>query len=326
MVERILLKQNMKKLQYLLLLISLLFVSLSHASQLDTVRQQIVNPSTITDSLVQLPADSTSFSYIFLDTTNVNKYNIIQDSLLSMIEIDYTDLGAWFQKMEKLKKQKSVSPTIEKWHRPIWLVMALIMILVGLGLVRIFFTTTFTNVIFGYFNERVLMQISKEDNVLTSWPYIFLYIIFSFSFGLFVVVYVSAKEDLLFLTISNFTRLSIIIGVLFVAKLLLIRIISIIFEAKRLARDYITVLYIVYFNTMLILIPILILAIFLPFEYLDYLAIILGVGVFLIFSYRLSRTAMSLLSNLKFSIFYLILYLCALEIAPVLILVKSLNN
>ncbi|MCA5004356.1 DUF4271 domain-containing protein [Sphingobacterium bovistauri] len=328
MVGRILLEQIIKNKQYILLICSLLYLLPIKAFQSDTIRDisgSLVSNSHI-DSVMPSDANATSFNYIFIDTTVHAQQNVLQDSLLSLIEIEYTDLSAWFNKMDKLKRQKSVSPTVDKFHRPVWLVVALVLILVGLALVRIFFSVTFLNVVYGYFNERVLAQISKEDNMLTSWPYIFLYIIFSFSLGLFVVIYVSAKEDLLFMTISNFTRLSLVIGGLFVAKLLLIRIISVIFEAKRMARDYITVLYIVYFNTMLILIPILILAIFLPFYYLDYLAVILGIGVLLIFSYRILRTALSLLGHLKFSIFYLILYLCALEIAPILILVKSLNN
>jgi hypothetical protein len=320
------LKQIIKNKQYMLLLLLLVCIFPVRALQLGNEQSDSLQLTAHIDTNLSAPTDTTPFSYIFLDTSNLVKRNVIQDSLLSMIEIEYTDLGAWFQKMDKLKKTKTVSPTVDKWNRPGWIVAVLILLLVSIGLVRLFFYSTFLNIIYGYFNERVLAQISKEDNVLTSWPYIFLYIIFSFSLGLFVVIYVSAKEDILFLTINNFGRLSLVIGGLFVAKLLLIRIISIIFEVKRLARDYVTVLYIVYFNTMLFLIPLLILAIFLPFAYLDYLAIILGVGAFLIFSYRMVRTALNLLGNLKFSIFYLILYLCALEIAPILILVKTLNN
>src|SRR5690606_30840079 len=138
--------------------------------------------------------------------------------------------------------------------------------------------------------------------------------------------YTTLFRSISFLTFNNFIRLSGFIGVLFVAKLLLIRFISVIFEAEKLARDYITVLYVVYFNSMIFLTPLLILAIFLPFFYLDYLLIFLVVCTVLLFSYRLIRTAWSLLGNLKFSIFYLILYLCALEIAPILILVKTLTN
>jgi len=320
------LRQIMKNKQHILLFLFLICSCMSKASNLSSSVAQIDSNSFAKDSLSVGTVDTVRFNYIFLDTTQQAKHNPIQDSLLRVIEIEYTDLGAWLSKMDKLKKSRNASPSIEKWNRPVWLVGILLLLLIGLGLVRIFFYPTFLNIIYGYFNERVLAQISKEDNVLTSWPYIFLYIIFSFSLGLFVVLYFSAKEDALFLTMNNFGRISLVIGFLFVAKLLLIRIISIIFEAKRIARDYITVLYIVYFNSMLILIPVLILAVFLPFQYIDILAVILVVGTVLLFSYRMIRTGFSLLGNLKFSIFYLILYLCALEIAPILILVKSLNN
>lgn len=320
------LRQIMKNKQHILLFLFLLFSCMSKAVTLDTMFSNTDSIVVNQDYPAVVSSDSKTFNYIFIDTSQKVNHNPIQDSVLRIIEIEYTDLGAWFAKMDKLKKTRNASPLIEKWNRPAWLVGMLLLILISVGLVRIFFYPAFLNIFYGYFNERVLAQISKEDNVLTSWPYIFLYIIFSFSLGLFVVLYFGAKEDTLFLTLDNFGRISLVIGFLFAAKFLLIRIISIIFEAKRIARDYITVLYIVYFNSLLILIPILILGVFLPFKYLDVLALILIVSTILLFSYRIIRTGFSLLGNLKFSIFYLILYLCALEIAPILILVKSLNN
>ncbi len=219
----------------------------------------------------QLPMDSTqvesldtpgvsTFDYVFIDTAQKPAVNYVQDSVLRMIEIEYTDLQAWFSKMDKLKKDKDVAPVFKKAYRPSWLIGVLLLILICLGMVRVFFYPTFLNIIYGYYNERILLQISKEDNVLTSWPYIFLYIIFSLSLGLFAVIYFGAKENISFLTFNNFIRLSGFIGVLFVAKLLLIRFISVIFEAEKLARDYITVLYVVYFNSMIFLTPLLILA------------------------------------------------------------------
>ncbi|MGN0002095.1 MAG: DUF4271 domain-containing protein [Sphingobacterium composti] len=321
-------KQIIKNKQHIMLFLFLLCSYITSAKQEDSlsVHNEVEIEDVQIDTLTQSQKSALPFNYVILDTNATAISNPIRDSLLSIIEIEYTDLGAWFAKMDKLKKARNLSPQIEKLNRPIWLVSVLILILLSIGLVRIFFYPTFLNIIYGCFNERVLAQISKEDNVLTSWPYIFLYIIFSFSLGLFVLIYFSAKQDLLFLTINNFTRLSLIIGVMFVAKLLLVRIISVIFETEKLARNYITMLYIVYFNSLLFLIPLLILAVFLPFSYIDILVVILVVGTIFLFTYRMIRTAFNLLGNLKFSIFYLILYLCALEIAPILILVKSLNN
>lgn len=271
------------------------------------------------------PNEST-FDYVLVDISKIHAPDFVQDSLLRMVEVNVSDMSVWFKKMDTFKKARKVLPSLEKLNRPSWLIIALMLILIGLGLVRIFFYPTFLNIIQSYYNERVLMQISKEDSVLTSWPYILLFLIFSFSMGLFVSIYFSSVESAAFLTVNNFLKLSLVIGGLFIAKLIFIRIIAVIFQAEKVARSYITVLYIVYFNSMMFLIPLLILALFLPFEYLDYLMIIMIVGALFLFTYRMIRTALNLLGSLKFSIFYLILYLCALEIAPILILVKSLNN
>ena len=328
MIGKVFFKQIIKNKQHILLFLLLLCISFAKSNTQDSLRGYSDTTIAISgDSAVMVESETFPLNYVFLDTSSTRvKINPIQDSLLRLIEIEYTDLNAWFSKMDKLKKDRKVSPTYQKENRPVWLIVVVLCLLICLGLVRVFFNSTFVNIIYGFYNERVLAQISKEDNVLTSWPYILLYIVFSFSLGLFVLVYFAGKADINLFTLNNFGRLSVVIGVLFVAKLLLIRIISIIFEAEKIARNYITVLYVVYFNSMLYLIPILIFAVFLPFKYLDYMMIILVVGVVMMFSYRIIRTGLSLLGNLKFSIFYLILYLCALEIAPILILVKSLNN
>ena len=321
------LEQIMKIRRHVVLMVCCLFSFLSYGSVQDTSHISADSVSTIiSDTSKVKEISGLPLNYVLLDTSKIVGLSPRADSLLNTVTSDYSNLSEWFDRMDKHKKHRDILPTKVKNYRPSWVVVVLISILIALGLVRLFFHHTFLNVIYGYFNERILTQISKEDNVLTSWPYIFLYIIFSFSLGLFLVIYFSAKDDHLFLSMENFAKVSITISVLFVAKLLLLRIISVIFQIKRLAKSYITVLYLVYFNSMLILLPILILSVFLPFVYIDYLMIVFAVVVILLFGYRMIRTAFGLLGNLKFSIFYLILYLCALEIAPILILVKSLNN
>lgn len=279
------------------------------------------------DSLLQIRTkqDSLARVYVFVDP---NRSNPHLDSLRAKLVVSDNDFISWMEFTNSLVKDKQM-PTMnasQKTDRPLWIIGVLILLFSGIGVVRLFFYTIFHNVINGFFNERILTQISKEDNVMTSWPYIFLYLIFSFSLGLFILIYQWAYNPMSEVTVVNFLKISTLVGVLFVAKIVLIRIIAVIFEVERLVREYIAVLYLVYFNSMLILMPLLLFVTFFPVSYFKIILIFFLIVVSILFLYRFLRTAIGLVGNLKFSIFYLILYLCSLEIAPILILVKALNN
>lgn len=275
--------------------------------------------------LVKQKQDSLAQLYIMVRADRPNHY---LDSLRSKIIVDDNDFMSWIAFMDGLVKEKH-TPTMraaQKFDRPAWILGVLLLLFLGIGMVRLFFYSTFQNIIYGFFNERILAQISKEDNVMTSWPYIFLYIIFSFSMGLFILIYQSAFSSNDAVTVAGFLKISALVAFLFVAKILLIRIISVIFEVERLVREYIAVLYLVYFNSMLVLMPLLLFVSFFPASYFKIILIFFLIMVSILFLYRFLRTAFGLVGNLKFSIFYLILYLCSLEIAPILILVKTLNS
>lgn len=219
-----------------------------------------------------------------------------------------------------------IKPGNIKYSRPIWVLFLTFLLFLVLGVLKIVFPVEIRTIVEAYYRERLLLQVSKEDNLATSWPYIFLYVLFSLSLGLFVVIVLSSFGQGTYLTFENFLKNSLLVGVLFIAKILIIRFISFVFLLDKIAREYIAVLYLVYFNSMFCLMPFLLAAVFVPSSYIPFLLIIYVVFVVLLFAYRFLRTAIHLFSNYKFSIFYLILYLCTLEIAPILILVRALNK
>lgn len=213
-----------------------------------------------------------------------------------------------------------------KAARPFWVLLVVFMFFLLMGVLRIIFPVEIRTIIEGYYKERLLLQLSKEDNLATSWPYIFLYILFSFSLGLFVVLVVSGFGAGNYLTFENFMKNSGFVALLFILKILFIRFVSVIFLLEKIIREYIAILYLIYFNSMFFLMPFLLMVVFVPVSYFKTITIIYALGVTLLFGYRFTRTAIHLFGQFKFSIFYLILYLCSLEVAPVLILVRALNN
>jgi len=289
---------------------------------------QNVPSSSAIDSLayVRHVHDSLSREYVFLNEARANP---LLDSLRQHIVVEGNDFIRWMGFMDSLSEAKAghaAEVAVTKFVRPVWVIVVLLLLILGIGLVRLFFTSLFRNIVQAYYDKQVLQNISKEDSVLTSWPYIFLYILFSFSLALFLLVYVSAFRDMEVLSLSNFFRLSGSVALLFAAKILVLRLIGSVFEIQRLVREYIVVLYLVYFNSMLILIPGLLIFTFVPVFYFKFLLILFSGAVSVLFLYRFFTIAFHMLGQLKFSIFYLILYLCTLEIAPILILVKMLSH
>lgn len=291
--------------------------SLLDAAQ-DSVAQILAEQQRIQDSLAQ--------EYLFVSE---NRPHVLLDSLRALITVEGNDFVQWMKRMDALQTpSESPAPpdAVYKNTRPAWIILVLMILFFGIGLIRFVFRSAFQNIIHAYYNEQVTQDISKEDSLVTSWPYIFLYLLFSASLGLFLLIYISAFGNSNLLTLENFLSLSAFVAVLFVVKILLIRLVAAIFELQRVAREYIAVLYLMYFNSMLILMPFLLIVTFVPVPYFKFLLTLFAILAAMLFIYKFIVTAFRLLGQLKFSIFYLILYLCALEIAPIMILIKALNS
>jgi len=248
--------------------------------------------------------------------------------LLNELEAESVSTSAFLQTMlEKGKmKGKEANEGRVKSERPQWVLFSVFLLFLSIAIIKLIFPGDFTMIVQAYYQERTLQQVSKEDNMLTSWPYIFLYLIFSLALGLFIVLIESAFVRYDVLNLENYLRTSIIVAALFILKIVFIRFISFVFEIERLVREYITVLYLVYFNSMLFLMPFLLMIVFVPTAYFNIILILFSVIVTILFAYRFFRTALRLFGTVRFSLVYLILYLCALEVAPILILIKTLSK
>lgn len=213
-----------------------------------------------------------------------------------------------------------------KFYREKWVLFTSLFLILAFAIVRFFFSSDVKLIVQAYFNERIIAQVSKEDTIFTSWPFIFLYLLFALTLSLIVsVFYAFVLQRFDFLTFQNYLKVSAIIAIIFVLKIGFIRFIAFVMEIQKLVKEYVTILYLIYFNSLLFLLPLVLMVSLTPVKYLSLLfniAIFIGLILFL---YRFLRTAFNLVTQQRFSIFYLILYLCCLEIAPILILVRLLS-
>lgn len=261
---------------------------------------------------------------------------IIPDSLLSKtILIDsilnkniysknYTD--PWYKidgkgKKESLYKKGKPMPKGESW-----ILTFIALLLIVFAILKRYFSKQLYSLVQAFFSNRILNNLNREDNLFTSWPFLLLFIQFGFVLGLFfylVTQYYQVSYDTggfkFFLTIS------IAIILLFTGKILLLKLVGHIFNQQKAVHEYIVILYLSYFNVSLLFIPLVVAFALSSLRYgLNYIIISLLMAG-LIFTFQFIRAAVIILSHYRFSKVYLFLYFCALEICPILILIKTVG-
>lgn len=283
----------------------------------------------VNDSLARVsPLDSldSAFKYTEIIPGLRKDNNFLTERLKQQLKIGRHDLLFGVERIEASMDAERIISGKLKSERPIWVLIIVFFLFLILAIIRIVFPMELRTIVDAYYKERLLLQVSKEDSLATSWPYIFLYALFSLSLGLFIVLVMSSFSDKNYLTFENFIKNAIFVAALFIAKILIIRFVSFIFSLEKIVREYVAVLYLVYFNSMFLLMPFLLALLFVPVAYFQFITVVYIVLIIILFTYRFLRTALHLFGNFKFSIFYLILYLCSLELAPILILVRALSK
>lgn len=248
------------------------------------------------------------------------------DSLRSAWSVQ-GDLYTWIAHLDSLRpsSEKGSFDGQPKLTRDSWIVIVLLVLFLMLAISRFIFPADLSVLVVAYFNDMVFSQISKEEAVFNSWPFLFLFGFSSLAIGLFF--YLSAIAGLFDLNqegIQAFLLVSLLILLLFGLKILITRLIGYLFSIQKILKDYIVVLYLSYFNMGMLVLPVALLQAFSPLDAANWLAYITLAWVALAVLIRLGKVAYHLIVNYRFSKFYLFMYLCTLEIAPVLIIVKLL--
>ena len=146
------------------------------------------------------------------------------------------------------------------------------------------------------------------------------------SLTIFVVLIINNLESNFKLqNIELYYKLFIGLGSVLIIKVLLDRLIGSLFEIDELMNDYVfqKITYKNYFGLILLPINILLIYAITPTKSIIFIAIIL---LFTVNFMGFLESLKSHLNLIKSNLFYFILYLCALEIAPYIILYKVLNS
>ncbi len=194
-------------------------------------------------------------------------------------------------------------------------------------IIRVLFKNYLHLIINASQNYQTANTLFLEKNMINLRGSILLNIFFFINISFFLFEYYS------FLYIDNFKDISLIIylqilivvlGVYFV-KMIILFLLGFIFEGMSEAREYLNTVFVYNKNTAIFLLPITLSIPFISLDFKPFLFYIGGGIMLILFIYRLFR-GFKILFQKHVSIFYMILYLCALEILPMLVILKILKS
>lgn len=295
------------------------------------VKKRFYQPPSAAGNLLDSVANALKYRQKFIGDSLSKIYVIRPDSLRnnqfldSMLKTNvYHGYGFLKQpgQVKSMLREGSTRRTRDKW-----VVVIIVSLLVYMALLNRAMSKDIKNVLQSFYNNRILSQVSKEENLLNSWTFLGLFVLFGFTFGLFLYQLTAYYE--VFYSISGvqlFGSFALLIIVLFAVKLLVLRFLGFVFKVNRLVGEYISILYLTYFNITFVFLPVSLCFSLLAAQYIPYILVLALVLVVVIFVWQYLRSSVNIISNFRFHKFYLFIYLCALEICPILILIKALNN
>lgn len=293
-------------------------------SVLNPVDPSTVNPflpdSVIKANRQKFVGDSIALSYLEPDSARMKSGAL--DSILKMgTNLPFLQQAAGFKRTEQVGIGK-IRAAREKW------VMAVVIgLLLYAGLLSLFFGSDMKNILQSFYNKRSLSQTDKEAGLINTWAFAGLTLMFCLALGLVLYQFTwYYRKNYPLSGFDLFISFAGVTGVLIMVKFILLKFIGFIFDIGSVISEYIAVLNLTYFSLAFVLLPVAVCFSLLANQLIPKLIATSEVITGIIFVWQYLRKSLNIISDFRFHKFYLFIYLCALEICPVLILIKALNR
>jgi hypothetical protein len=253
------------------------------------------------------------------------KKHLIMDSILKANTVGKSNLINRYKDFASVPRSKyKFGEMLPKGQ--LWVLGVVASLLLLFAIVKVSFTKQLQTIVQSFFSNRVLNNLNKEDNLFTSWPFLLLFVQFGFTIGMFFYL-VSQFYHLAFsgTGFQFYLSISVLIVVLYLLKILILRVLGHLFNVQKPVNEYVTILYLSYFNLSLLFIPLVIAFALSPLKYAPVFIAVSLILLGTIFVFQIIRAGVNILSHNRFSKVYLFLYFCALEICPILILIKAIG-
>ena len=229
---------------------------------------------------------------------------------------------------EVITVEPKKNETVEKTEFQIgdWIIGVVLFSAFIFAWIKMFYNRNYKNILKSGFNYQYAYKLVKEGNSISYRVNTFLNFVFYINFAMFIFISVKLfGYNIEFQEWKFYLFIFALLLIIYTGKTFVFNILGFVFNSKSAVNEYVINIGIynkiigIFLFPIIIAIPYIALQFKLPLMYIGIGAIILS----LIFRFL---RAFQIAFKIKLSIFYMILYLCALEILPILIIGKMINN
>lgn len=294
---------------------------------LDSLKK-IKQQKRVIDSLQQVRIlwTADSLSWAFISAKRDRKNNPWLDSLMnhSIQIMDGKTLHLSPQDTQKYSTGQ------QRKYADQWLFVAFQFFIALFALFYWFFRNLLSATINMFFSIQITNHSNSQENTFFRSGIFILLCIKAFLIMGFTIYYMKGMYDHnTSYSILVFLEFFAILSIFFILKVIILRLLAFIFKINEYISKYIYVLSLFLIVTSWILLFFLMLFLMLPQNSFNALSIILYICLGLLLCYKILFMGVDIFKQIsfgQFSIFYIILYLCTLEISPILFLIKFFSD
>lgn len=275
--------------------------------------------------------DSLSMARTFVDSLSAADSSSVADSLVRIVPTPPVKTSP---AVVDLFGAHALKPThsgpVDRLNvSPDWLFPMLLLVAAVFTWLRVFYNKYFTQLFEAVINNNLTNQIVRDENILVQRASVYLSIVFYLVSALFLYEFSLFRGWGLGGIGTGFARFlffAILISAVYALKFLILKIAGWLFDTERETALYLFNVFLLNNLLGILLLPFIALLAFhgaLPVERL-FQGALLVIGI--VYLYRLFRGFLVGLGTSGFSPLYLFLYLCTLEIAPLLVILRLVGK
>jgi hypothetical protein len=220
-------------------------------------------------------------------------------------------------------KTKTIQPVPFTKYQPDWILGLLLLCFIILAWTQVYYRKRLRQILMAPFSKRFLNQLVRDGDLISERLSLAMGFIYLIAISLFFFL-----VNQIFLVKSNWNYLNgfplfilftLLVLVFWVLKIGLIRFLAFIFRTRNTSKEYILNILIFNILTGIFFLPFLVFAVYLKSDTALWICAVIFI---LFFIFRLIRGFLIGISITKFSYLFLFVYLCSLEILPLIVLLK----
>jgi hypothetical protein len=290
----------------------------------------------LTKTEVKAPAKADSISYAQASTLRPDS---LKTDTVSTVKIT-KPIIAYKAKPKPLKnygkslfeynllQTHNLNPKIRNNQGSDWVTIVLLVVVGIICILNISYRSRLKKLFNAFTSNRFVGQIVREENVMFQRISIFLSLLFLVVTSLFIFQF-GRFFKMPFSSNNSFTNYSVILIFLFVfyfIKISTFNFLGFLLKIEKEMKEYVFTIFLYNHFIGLALIPLVVLVAFVPG--IMHKWVFIGGALFFVIGFiaRTYRSYGNVSAGAHFSIFYLFLYLCALEILPLVVITKLISN